>query len=164
MTRWERLVKAAKWAVTVTEKAMNRSMLEICIRDSIETSRRNEPLEQKAAERLFAVGEYEKLVEEFVETLKKKHPTDHSDMNKMNMYKPKPDDGPGPDRNLSPDDAVIRERDQLLEEVNSLETSYCELFKRYEKLRLASIEIKQVFYFLNFLALCVSYVFFFFLR
>lgn len=34
--------------------------------------RRNEPLEQKAAERFLAMGEYEKLVKEIVEELKKK--------------------------------------------------------------------------------------------
>lgn len=35
--------------------------------------RRNEPLEQKAAERLMAIGEYEKLVQEFIEELKSKN-------------------------------------------------------------------------------------------
>lgn len=34
--------------------------------------KRNEPLEQKAAERLLAMAEYEKLVQEFVEELKNK--------------------------------------------------------------------------------------------
>lgn len=58
--------------------------------------------------------------------------------------------GPGPERNLSPDDVaqLIKERDQLAEEVNSLETSYSELFRRYEKLRQTSVEIKQVSHFL----------------
>lgn len=40
--------------------------------------------------------------------------------------------------------ALARERDQLADEVNSLETSYSDLFRRYEKLRQTSIEIKQV--------------------
>lgn len=53
---------------------------------------------------------------------------------------------PGPERNLSPDDVtqLLKERDQLAEEVNSLETSYSELFRRYEKLRQTSVEIKRV--------------------
>lgn len=52
----------------------------------------------------------------------------------------------GPERNLSPDDVtqLLKERDQLAEEVNSLETSYSELFRRYEKLRQTSVEIKRV--------------------
>ncbi|EJW84045.1 cytochrome c oxidase subunit 2 [Wuchereria bancrofti] len=97
--------------------------------------RRNEPLEQKAAERLLAMAEYEKLVQEFVEELKKKN----SDGESKSVGRP------GPERNLSPDDVtqLLKERDQLAEEVNSLETSYSELFRRYEKLRQTSVEIKR---------------------
>ncbi|VDK23251.1 unnamed protein product [Anisakis simplex] len=53
--------------------------------------------------------------------------------------------GPGPERTLSPDDVamLMKERDQLAEDVNSLETSYGELFRRYEKLRQTSIDIKN---------------------
>ncbi|KAM3717458.1 Transforming acidic coiled-coil-containing protein [Dirofilaria immitis] len=97
--------------------------------------RRNEPLEQKAAERLLAMAEYEKLVQEFVEELKKKN----SDGESKSVGRP------GPERNWSPDDVtqLLKERDQLAEEVNSLETSYSELFRRYEKLRQTSVEIKR---------------------
>uniref|UniRef100_A0A915PFP8 Transforming acidic coiled-coil-containing protein C-terminal domain-containing protein n=1 Tax=Setaria digitata TaxID=48799 RepID=A0A915PFP8_9BILA len=102
--------------------------------------RRNEPLEQKAAERLLAMAEYEKLVQEFVEELKKKNSDE-----KNNLGESKSVGRPGPERNLSPDDVtqLIKERDQLAEEVNSLETSYSELFRRYEKLRQTSVEIKR---------------------
>lgn len=56
--------------------------------------------------------------------------------------------GLGSDRVFSQSDIalLIKERDQLSEEVNSLELSYCELFHRYEKLRQTSIEIKKVFF------------------
>ncbi|VDK85187.1 unnamed protein product, partial [Onchocerca ochengi] len=102
--------------------------------------KRNEPLEQKAAERLLAMAEYEKLVQEFVEELKKKNSDE-----KNSLGGSKSVGRPGPERNLSPDDVtqLIKERDQLAEEVNSLETSYSELFRRYEKLRQTSVEIKR---------------------
>lgn len=53
---------------------------------------------------------------------------------------------PGPERTVSPDEIALlrKERDQLAEDVISWETSYDELYKRYEKLRQASIEFKQV--------------------
>lgn len=56
--------------------------------------------------------------------------------------------GPGPERTLSPDDAalLVKERDQLVEEVNSLEAIYADLFRRYEKLRQTSIDIKNVMF------------------
>ncbi|KAM3717456.1 Transforming acidic coiled-coil-containing protein [Dirofilaria immitis] len=102
--------------------------------------RRNEPLEQKAAERLLAMAEYEKLVQEFVEELKKKNSDE-----KNSLGESKSVGRPGPERNWSPDDVtqLLKERDQLAEEVNSLETSYSELFRRYEKLRQTSVEIKR---------------------
>uniref|UniRef100_A0A8R1XYQ5 TACC_C domain-containing protein n=1 Tax=Onchocerca volvulus TaxID=6282 RepID=A0A8R1XYQ5_ONCVO len=102
--------------------------------------KRNVPLEQKAAERLLAMAEYEKLVQEFVEELKKKNSDE-----KNSLGGSKSVGRPGPERNLSPDDVtqLIKERDQLAEEVNSLETSYSELFRRYEKLRQTSVEIKR---------------------
>lgn len=54
--------------------------------------------------------------------------------------------GPGPERIVSPEELSLiqKERDQLAEDVISWETSYDELYKRYEKLRQASLEIKKV--------------------
>ncbi|VDN05905.1 unnamed protein product [Thelazia callipaeda] len=98
--------------------------------------KRNEQLEQKAAERLVAVCEYEKLVKEFVDELKRRS---SSNAERKNTNKP------GPENNLSSDDVgqLVKERDHLIDEVNSLERTYGELFKRYEKLRQLCVEIKE---------------------
>uniref|UniRef100_A0A0R3S129 TACC_C domain-containing protein n=1 Tax=Elaeophora elaphi TaxID=1147741 RepID=A0A0R3S129_9BILA len=128
------LVRRVQAIVATREKewtAKNEKLTQLLAHEQ----RRNEPLEQKAAERLLAMAEYEKLVQEFVEELKKKN----SDGESKSVGRP------GPERNLSPDDVtqLIKERDQLAEEVNSLETSYSDLFRRYEKLRQTSVEIKR---------------------
>ncbi|VDK82451.1 unnamed protein product [Litomosoides sigmodontis] len=128
------LVRRVQAIVATREKewiAKNEKLAQLLAHEQ----RRNEPLEQKAAERLLAMAEYEKLVQEFVEELKKKNSEGESKLVGR----------PGPERNLSPDDIaqLLKERDQLAEEVNSLETSYSELFRRYEKLRQTSVEIKR---------------------
>ncbi|CAG9537798.1 unnamed protein product [Cercopithifilaria johnstoni] len=128
------LVRRVQAIVATREKewtAKNEKLSQLLAHEQ----RRNEPLEQKAAERLLAMAEYEKLMQEFVEELKKKN----GDGELKSVGRP------GPERNLSPDDVtqLLKERDQLAEEVNSLETSYSELFRRYEKLRQTSVEIKR---------------------
>ncbi|KAL3984970.1 Transforming acidic coiled-coil-containing protein (TACC) family protein [Acanthocheilonema viteae] len=128
------LVRRVQAIVATREKewsAKNEKLTQLLAHEQ----KRNEPLEQKAAERLLAMAEYEKLVQEFVEELRKKN----SDGESKSVGRP------GPERNLSPDDVtqLLKERDQLAEEVNSLETSYGELFRRYEKLRQTSVEIKR---------------------
>ncbi|KAL3984968.1 Transforming acidic coiled-coil-containing protein (TACC) family protein [Acanthocheilonema viteae] len=133
------LVRRVQAIVATREKewsAKNEKLTQLLAHEQ----KRNEPLEQKAAERLLAMAEYEKLVQEFVEELRKKNSDEKNCLGESKSV-----GRPGPERNLSPDDVtqLLKERDQLAEEVNSLETSYGELFRRYEKLRQTSVEIKR---------------------
>uniref|UniRef100_A0A1I7VR09 TACC_C domain-containing protein n=1 Tax=Loa loa TaxID=7209 RepID=A0A1I7VR09_LOALO len=133
------LVRRVQAIVATREKewtAKNEKLTQLLAHEQ----KRNEPLEQKAAERLLAMAEYEKLVQEFVEELKKKNSDEKNCLGESKSV-----GRPGPEGNLSPDDVtqLLKERDQLAEEVNSLETSYSELFRRYEKLRQTSVEIKR---------------------
>ncbi|KHN82992.1 Transforming acidic coiled-coil-containing protein 2 [Toxocara canis] len=107
----------------------------------VHEQKKNDTLEQKAAERLMLLGEHEHVIRKLVEELKQQGRKGGKGMSDS----AKSFGGPGPERTLSPDDAalLVKERDQLVEEVNSLEASYADLFRRYEKLRQTSIDIKN---------------------
>ncbi|VDM47350.1 unnamed protein product [Toxocara canis] len=107
----------------------------------VHEQKKNDTLEQKAAERLMLLGEHEHVIRKLVEELKQQGRRGGKGMsNSAECF-----GGPGPERTLSPDDAalLVKERDQLVEEVNSLEAIYADLFRRYEKLRQTSIDIKN---------------------
>uniref|UniRef100_A0A915CAQ5 Transforming acidic coiled-coil-containing protein C-terminal domain-containing protein n=1 Tax=Parascaris univalens TaxID=6257 RepID=A0A915CAQ5_PARUN len=107
----------------------------------VHEQKKNDSLEQKAAERLLLLGEHEHVIRKLVEELKQQGRKGGKGMPDST----RPYGGPGPERTLSPDDfaLIVKERDQLAEDVNSLESSYADLFRRYEKLRQTSIDIKS---------------------
>ncbi|VDD91922.1 unnamed protein product [Enterobius vermicularis] len=98
--------------------------------------------EHKAVERNVIVYKYSQLVKDLVDGIKltsAKNAPSQTHPAKGLLGRP------GPERTVSPDEIALlrKERDQLAEDVISWETSYDELYKRYEKLRQASIEFKQ---------------------
>lgn len=96
--------------------------------------------QHKAVERGLVIYEYERVMRLLIEALKSSaHKTSQNRSTKVLLG------GPGPEKIISPEELALiqKERDQLSEDVISWETSYDELYKRYEKLRQTSLEIKK---------------------
>uniref|UniRef100_A0A0N5AN59 TACC_C domain-containing protein n=1 Tax=Syphacia muris TaxID=451379 RepID=A0A0N5AN59_9BILA len=98
--------------------------------------------EHKAAEYKVLVLEYDRRVKQMIEILKAGSKVNAS--NQSRQQKTIIGD-PGPERTVSPDELALlrKERDQLAEDVMSWETSYNELYKRYERLKQASLEFRK---------------------
>uniref|UniRef100_A0A0N5ADR7 TACC_C domain-containing protein n=1 Tax=Syphacia muris TaxID=451379 RepID=A0A0N5ADR7_9BILA len=96
--------------------------------------------EHKAVSRGLIIPEYDRVIKNLVETLKST--TKKSGQQRgQNPFV----GGPGPEKVVFPEEIMLiqKERDQFAEEAMSWETSYDELYKRYEKLRQASLEIRH---------------------